>query len=146
MLQLLLTSRSKILMTSRSTSSKNQLSTQKNSFLKTGNISSQKMLLTRYRYISYSSFGCVEVHYKQFPRADQVAASPSTIGEEIQNQPAREWQRCGWMSMNICITTYWESGVTGGQQTFGDLEARKQIFIAVLEQSFHGNFVAGWRM
>ena len=21
------------------------------------------------------------------------------------------------MSMNICITTYWESGVTGGQQT-----------------------------
>ena len=130
MLQLLLTSRSKILMTSRSTSSKNQLSTQKNSFLKTGNISSQKMLLTRYKYISYSSFGCVEVYYKQFPGADQVAPSPSTIAEEIQNEPAREWQRCGWMSMNICITTYWESGVTGGQQTFGDLE-KTDIYCSV---------------
>ena len=89
----------------------------KEQFLKTGNISSQKMLLTRYKYISYSSFGCVEVYYKQFPGADQVAPSPSTIAEEIQNEPAREWQRCGWMSMNICITIYWESGVTGGQQT-----------------------------
>ena len=102
----------------------------KEQFLKTGNISSQKMLLTRYKYISYSSFGCVEVYYKQFPGADQVAPSPSTLAEEIQNEPAREWQRCGWMSMNICITIYWESGVTGGQQTFGDLE-KTDIYCSV---------------
>ena len=34
------------------------------------------------------------------------------------------------MSMNICITIYWESGVTGGQQTFGDLE-KTDIYCSV---------------